>query len=100
MNFGETLAYWYLRLNGFLLLQNFVLHRNASTIEHSADADLLAVRFPNVYEEIGGHADDWDTEKFARWGFDLVQQVIGLIVEVKTGKDNAQYRQRIQQSFS
>jgi hypothetical protein len=26
MNYGETLAYWYLRLNGFFLLQNFVLH--------------------------------------------------------------------------
>lgn len=27
MNYGETLAYWYLRLNGFFLLNNFVVHR-------------------------------------------------------------------------
>jgi hypothetical protein len=26
MNYGETLTYWYLRLNGFFLLRNFVLH--------------------------------------------------------------------------
>ncbi len=26
MNYGETLAYWYLRLNGFFPLRNFVLH--------------------------------------------------------------------------
>ena len=27
MNFGESLAYWYFRLNGFIPLTNFVLHR-------------------------------------------------------------------------
>ena len=55
MNYGETLAYWYLRLNGFIPMRNFVLHPSVNaTDKNSADSDLLAVRFLHVYEEIGG----------------------------------------------
>ena len=28
MNFAEELVYWYLRLNGFFPITNFVLHRD------------------------------------------------------------------------
>lgn len=84
MNFGESLTYWYLRLNGFFPLSNFVLHRANIENRPSADTDLLAVRFPHVYEEIGGQADDWDHERFANWGIRL-DEPIALIVEVKTG---------------
>lgn len=46
-NYGERLVYWYLRLQGFCPVENFVLHRR--TIDdkdiHSADADLLAISF-------------------------------------------------------
>lgn len=83
MNYAETLAYWYLRLNGFFPLKNFVLHssrreerlgregaeQNEGYIP-GADCDLIAVRFPHVYEEIGGqprqeeaiedNEGDWD----------------------------------------
>ena len=48
MNFGETLAYWYLRLNGFIPMRNFVLHRAGIQAPQSADTDLLAIRFPGV----------------------------------------------------
>ncbi len=51
MNYGETLTYWYLRLNGFFLLRNFVLHpsyESEGTNNQAADSDLLAVRFPHV----------------------------------------------------
>lgn len=85
MNFGETLTYWYLRLNGFFPLSNFVLHRRDIEGRPSADTDLLAVRFPHVFEEIGGQQDDWDNQQFASWGLQL-DGPLALIVEVKTGE--------------
>ena len=91
-----------LRFNGFFPLKNFVLHssrrgerltQNESYIP-GADCDLIAVRFPHVYEEVGGQPGreeesegregDWDP-RFSNWGFSLKTEVIGLIVEVKTG---------------
>lgn len=86
MNYGETLAYWYLRLNGFFLLRNFVLHplqESEAGDRYPADSDLLAIRFPHVYEEIGGQPEDWDS-RLSTWGFSLHEDIIGLIVEVKT----------------
>src|SRR6266403_1355615 len=41
----EKVAYWYFRLNGFLQIENFVVHR-ARRGGQRTDADLLAVRFP------------------------------------------------------
>ena len=83
-NFGETLTYWYLRLNGFFPLTNFVLHRT-NTIRHSADADLLAVRFKHVYEKVGGQPTDWD-DWFSRNDLKFSNYITGIIVEVKTGR--------------
>jgi hypothetical protein len=89
-NFGETMAYWYLRLNGFFPLPNFVLHRTA-ILPRTADCDILAVRFPFAYEQIGGQSADWDTWFFEECGLSLNSSIIGLIVEVKTGyEDNPQ----------
>jgi len=92
MNFGESLAYWYFRLNGFIPMPNFVLHEvNGVDMrrKYNADADLLAVRFPHVFEEIGGRPGDWDNEQFAEWGLDLDREMICLICEVKTGEFNS-----------
>jgi hypothetical protein len=100
VNFGETLAYWYFRLNGFFPLPNFVLHRDPQTIEHSSDADILAIRFPFVHEIVGGQEADWDREMFRQWGLDLSTQTIGFIVEVKTGRNSEEYRENIRQSFN
>jgi hypothetical protein len=58
-NYGEAWAYWYLRLNGFFPLGNFVVHKD-SVVRHRADVDLLGVRPPHVFEEVGGQQDDWD----------------------------------------
>jgi len=91
MNYGETLAYWYLRLNGFIPMRNFVLHRANIEGQAAADTDLLAVRFPNVYEEIGGQPPDWDNHRFEDWGLDLCNN-IALVVEVKTGRINPDRR--------
>lgn len=89
-NYSETLAYWYLRLNGFFPLADFVLHwkpeegqekKVQEEGEGNADCDLLAIRFPYVYEEIGGQPDDWDPKLLK--GFDIMNHVVGLIVQVK-----------------
>jgi len=81
MNYGETLVYWYLRLNGFFPLTNFVLHKSDG-IEYTSDCDILAVRPPFVYEEIGGKSGDWDT-----WLSTHIKsgKTLGVICEVKTG---------------
>lgn len=82
MNFGERLTYWYLRLNGFFLLPDFVLH---GTVNSGADVDVLAVRLPHVTEAIGGQPGDWDP-RFEEWGIDLSRDMVGMVVEVKTGR--------------
>jgi len=84
-NYGEELVYWYLRLNGFFPIIDFVVHR-CPEIKYSTDIDVLAVRFPYVYEEIGGQPEDWDKTLFGL--FDDLSLPIGLIAEVKTGKVN------------
>jgi hypothetical protein len=44
---AERLAYWYLRLNGFMTIDNFVLHdKSKKGIAHRTDADIYGVRFP------------------------------------------------------
>lgn len=40
----ERVAYWYFRLNGFLQIENFVVHPRGSGSQRT-DADLLGVRF-------------------------------------------------------
>jgi len=81
MNYAEILAYWYLRLNGFFPLRDFVLHKGEE-IPYTSDCDLLAIRFPHVYEGVGGQPWDWDTERFQGWGLDLGKP-LALIVQVK-----------------
>lgn len=39
-NYGEERAYWYLRLNGFFPLSNFVVHKD-EMVQYRADVDLL-----------------------------------------------------------
>lgn len=86
MNYGETLAYWYLRLNGFFPLTNYVLHKVSDrTVTGSADCDILAVRLPKTFELIGGQEADWD-ENLSLLGVTPTPLTNGLIVEVKTGR--------------
>jgi hypothetical protein len=83
MNYGEKLAYWYFRLNGFFPISNFVIHRSLSTV-YPSDCDILAIRPPNVYEEIGGHPEDWDEILTSKLRLDF-SRTLGIICEVKTG---------------
>jgi len=84
MNYGEEISYWYFRLNGFFPIVNFVVHRTEE-IKYSTDVDLLAVRFPNVYEAVGGKSNDWDRKLLDQFDKDAI---IGVICEVKTGDYN------------
>lgn len=99
VNFAEEMAYWYLRLNGFFLLQNFVLHRMGRGPQRgTADSDLLAIRFPYVYEEIGGQDHDWDQKKFKDdWGIEIDKFNLAFIVQVKSGRN---VRSQIEKVFS
>jgi len=81
MNYGETNAYWYLRLNGFFLIENFVVHRTAEIV-HSSDIDILGIRLPYVFEEVGGQIEDWDEALLNDLNPNLMT---GVICEVKTG---------------
>src|SRR5260221_10603942 len=99
MNFGEALAHWYFRLNGFFPLPNFVLHRvrNEATPDvpieqpgrrrrpkQNADADILALRLPHVFENIGGQGTDWD-RRLNEWELGIEANTVCVICEVKTG---------------
>lgn len=42
----EHLAHWYLRLNGFMTVNDFVLHRDHKPWGQRTDADIFGVRFP------------------------------------------------------
>lgn len=89
-NYGEELAYWYLRLNGFFPITNFVIHKSSNT-EYPSDCDILAIRTPNVYEEIGGRPQDWDSKLSDSLGFN--KYIIGIICEVKTGGNGDIFKQ-------
>jgi hypothetical protein len=84
MNYGEDLAYWYLRLNGFFPITNFVIHQSPG-VDHRSDIDVLAIRAPHVFEEVGGQTHDWDEYLASSFGFG---RSIGIICEVKTGAYN------------
>lgn len=81
MNSSEEAAYWYLRLNGFFPITNFVIHKS-DNIQFTSDADLIAIRHPYVYEEIGGRPEDWDENLFDNFSEGTT---IGLICQVKGG---------------
>jgi hypothetical protein len=80
----ERVAYWYLRLNGFLQIDNFVVHPAAYGGQRT-DADLIGVRFPYRAERLIDNpddlmADDKDTLQLSPEKVDVV------IAEVKTGR--------------
>src|SRR5690242_930032 len=88
-NYGERLVYWYLRLQGFCAVENFVLHRRTRDIEtvHTADADLLAIRLSRSCEEIDGERLEPDPWLAQELQFD--SRHVALIVQVKTGHSSS-----------
>jgi len=47
----EHLAHWYLRLNGFMTINDFVLHPDHKPWGQRTDADIFGVRFPFRQEQ-------------------------------------------------
>jgi hypothetical protein len=99
VNFGEELVYWYFRLQGFFPLRNWVVHPDDEN-RHTADADLLAIRLPGAYEEVGGVPTDVERSRFERWGVDLSRDAVGFLVEVKAGNTPGHVRQGVEVAFS
>lgn len=75
----ERLVYWYFRINGFLLLENFMLHPDMGPRTVS-DVDLVAVRFVHR-RELFPPSEMEDDERL----FDAKAWVTAHLVEVKTG---------------
>ena len=75
---AEQLAYWYFRLNGFLTIQNFIVHDEKKANQRT-DVDILGVRFP-FRSEIGME-DDVCFIKYSA-------KPLYIITEVKTGLCN------------
>jgi hypothetical protein len=81
-NFAERIAYWYMRLNGCLLLENYVNHRRPDIAP--SDTDLLAVRLRYTQLRVWEgppQVDDWS----ARFGVDVTESSLALVVQAKGG---------------
>lgn len=80
----EKVAYWYFRLNGFLQIENFVIHPTHGGGQRT-DADLLAVRFPYRAERLIDDANDIMQDDEA--GLALSKDWIDVVIaEVKTNQ--------------
>lgn len=77
----ERLAFWFLRLNGFLTIPNFIVHpegpREDGAYPQQTDVDVLGVRFPFRAENRERPMPDY--EKFTEEG-----RVLAVLSEVKT----------------
>jgi hypothetical protein len=78
----EKVAYWYLRLNGFLQIENFVVHPSTRGGQRT-DADLLGVRFPYRAERLLDNPDDVMIDDVQLLSLSTVATDV-VIAEVKT----------------
>lgn len=80
----EKVAYWYLRLNGFLQIENFYVHPRGRGGART-DADILGVRFPHRAERLYDDPDDVMRDDVD--GLQLSEDRIDVVIaEVKTGR--------------
>ena len=99
LNYAESLSYWYLRLNGFFPITNFVLHQPKGEGQ-SSDCDILGIRMPETRETISNDSQNLvscDPILFNGCEIDLDNDTIGVIVQVKSGEYS---RTDIDKSFS
>lgn len=80
----EKVAYWYFCLNGFLQIENFVVHPERRGGQRT-DADLLAVRFPHRAERLFDNPHDIMRDDEARLSLSA-DQIDVVIAEVKTNQ--------------
>ncbi|OJZ16177.1 MAG: hypothetical protein BGP20_01220 [Thiobacillus sp. 63-78] len=76
---SEQLAYWYLRLNGFLTIPNFVVHPDCGRNQET-DVDVLGIRLPYRAENL--HRPMKDEPRFTR----VHEKSFIAIAEVKSGR--------------
>jgi hypothetical protein len=80
----EKVAYWYFRLNGFLQIENFVVHPSGRGGQRT-DADLLAVRFPHRAERL--FDDPTDIMQDDEHRLSLSRKMVDVVVaEIKTNQ--------------
>ncbi len=80
----ERVAYWYLRLNGFLQIENFVVHPPHHGGQRT-DADIIGVRFPHRAERLIDDPDDLMQDDLDR--LRLSPDRIDIVIsEIKTGR--------------
>ena len=79
----EKVAYWYLRLNGFLQIEDFYVHPGGKGGART-DADLLAVRFPYRAERLYDDPNDIMEDDDKRLAL-TTSYIDVVIAEVKTG---------------
>lgn len=84
-NFAEEIAYWYFRLNGFFLLENYVSHKSETDSSSYADNDLIGIRPKNVTEIIGLLNPADTCHELKKIIPDIGTKTIGIICEVKGG---------------
>lgn len=77
---AESIAYWYLRLNGCLTIRNFIVHPEWRREGVGTDADIIGVRFPCRREMMRRPLVD------DKWFTAHDGQVLLVIAEVKTGQ--------------
>jgi hypothetical protein len=77
---GESLAYWYLRLNGCLTIRNFIVHPEWRRDGVGTDADIVGIRFPHRQEMM--RRPLVDDEWFGAYD----RHLLLVIAEVKTGQ--------------
>lgn len=75
---SEQLAYWYLRLNGFISTPNFVVHPDTGSNQET-DVDVMGIRFPYRAENLMRPMQD--ESQFAR----INNRSHVVIAEVKKG---------------
>lgn len=81
-NYAEELTYWYLRLNGFFPLGDFVLHHKGG------DTDILAIRPPFACEYVRGRRlkeDELLIKTIKNAGCDFFGVSVSVIAEAKGG---------------
>lgn len=80
----ERVAYWYFRLNGFLQIENFVVHPKLYGGQRT-DADLIGVRFPFRAERLIDDPTDLMQDDAKRLQL-LPDRTDIVIAEIKTGR--------------
>lgn len=76
---SEQVAYWYLRLNGFFTIPNFIIHPDRGRNQRT-DVDILGVRFP-FRQELSGMKDDNFLSRYD-------EKPLIILAEVKIGRCN------------